>query len=166
MVGPVSDPIHALRSFLVIAVLVAWPVALLLVWLLKRHWGRKYERLGESTSEEMLAELEREYVPRRRTVIRTQTEYLPYVFECIRENIESGFEDPQVQSLLRRIDFHRPDEERNAVFVVDVGGRPSDLRLRWTRDASDRIELHVQAAPPVIEALREHKKRIPRAVVN
>lgn len=162
----VDDPIHALRIFLITSVFVAWVVAFVLWWLLKRHWNGKFDRLGESTPEEMLAELENEYVPRRHTVIRTQTEYLPYVFECIRENIERGFDDPQVQSLLQRIDLHRPDEERRAVFVIDVEGRHSDLSFRWRRDAHDRIELHVQAAPSVIEALKAQKKRIPRAAVQ
>lgn len=164
----VPDPSHvkALSNFFLIAVAVSWPLAFLLIWFLKRHWGGQYDRLGESSSEEMLDELKREYAPRKRTVIRTQTEYLPFVLECIRENIDSGLEDLQVQSLLERIERHRPDEERRAVFVVEIDGQPREVRLRWTRDASDRIELHVQAPPAVVSALKEHKKRIPKAALH
>jgi hypothetical protein len=97
-------------------------------------------------------------------VIRTQTEYLPFLFECIRENIDGGFEDPQVISLLDRVELHKPDQERSAMFTVVSAGKRSDLHMRWRRDAWDRIELRVQGAPAIIRALREHKRRIPKAV--
>jgi hypothetical protein len=118
----------------------------------------------EASSEEILAELDREFTPVRRTTIRTQTEYLPFVFECIRENIDSGFEDPQMYSLLERIEFQRPDEVRCARFTVVSGRQRSDLQMRWVRDSCDRILLRIQGAPPVIRALRDHKRHIPRAV--
>ena len=67
-------------------------------------------------------------------------------------------------SLLERIELHRPDEERGARFTVVADRRPSDLQMRWIRDSCDRILLRVQAAPPVIRALRDHKRRIPGAL--
>lgn len=131
---------------------------------LKRRWGRVYDGEKDATSEEILGELKREFTPSRRTVIRTQTEYLPFLFECIRENIDGGFEDPQMISLLDRVELHKPDQERSAMFTVVSAGKRSDLHLRWRRDAWDRIELRVQGAPHIVRALRDHKRKIPTAV--
>lgn len=142
------------------------PLAWGLVVLFKRRWGRGYDRQPEASSEEILEELDREFTPSRRTTIRTQTEYLPFLFECIRENIDSGFEDPQMYSLLERIELHRPDEERSAMFTVVAGQQRSDLHLRWVRDSCDRIMLHFQGAPGIIRALRDHQRKIPKALTG
>lgn len=158
------DPMLALSRFIYICVIVTGPVAWCLVVIFKRRSSRAYDGAMESTSEEILAELNREFNPVRRTTIRTQTEYLPFLFECIRENIDSGFEDPQMISLLERIQIHRPDQERRAMFTVVSGKQRSDLHLRWVRDSCDRILLRIQGAPKVIRALRDHQRRIPRAV--
>lgn len=160
------EPLHALSRFILICVLVAGPVAWGLIVYLKRHYGRIYDGHVESTPDEILKELDREFPTVRRTTIRTQTEYLPFLFECIRENIDSGFEDPQMISLLERIQIHRPDEERCAMFTVVSGNRQSDLHMRWVRDSCDRIELRIQGSPKVIRALRDHKRRIPRALAS
>ena len=120
----------------------------------------------EASSEEILAELDREFAPLSRTTIRTQTEYLPFLFECIRENIDSGFDDPQMISLLERIQIHRPEEERSALFTVTSGNERSLLHMHWVRDACDRIRLRIQGAPPLIRALRDYKRRIPKAVLR
>lgn len=162
----VSEPFLDLSRFIVISVLLAWPVGLGLLWFLRRRWNRYYDRLGEAPTEEILDELKSEYAPSRRTVIRTQTEYLPFVFECIRENIDGGFEDPQMLSLLERIDLHRPDEERKAMFVIESDGKRGDLHMRWTRDTCDRIVLRIQGPPHIVRALREHKRKIPKALVG
>lgn len=158
------DPTLALTRFVYLCVILTGPVAFVLVVFFKRRWGRAYDGVTESDPEEVLAELDREFTPVRRTTIRTQTEYLPFLFECIRENIDSGFEDPQMISLLERIQIHRPDQERGAMFTVVSGKQRSDLHLRWVRDSCDRILLRIQGAPKLIRALREHQKRIPRAV--
>ena len=158
------EPLQALSRFIIICVLLTGPIAWGLVVLFKNRWGRSYDGAVEASSEEILEELDREFTPSRRTTIRTQTEYLPFLFECIRENIDSGFEDPQMISLLERIQHHRPDEERCARFTVMSGRRRSDLHMRWVRDSCDRIQLHIQGSPPIIRALRDHKKRIPKAV--
>jgi len=158
------DPTLALTRFVYLCVILTGPVAFVLVVFFKRRWGRNYDGVTESDPEEVLAELDREFTPVRRTTIRTQTEYLPFLFECIRENIDSGFEDPQMISLLERIQIHRPDQERGAMFTVVSGKQRSDLHLRWVRDSCDRILLRIQGAPKLIRALREHQKRIPRAV--
>jgi hypothetical protein len=163
-VDDLMEPLLALSRFILICVLVTGPVAWALVVLFKHRWGRGYDGDVEASSEEILLELKREFIPVRRTTIRTQTEYLPFLFECIRENIDSGFEDPQVNSLLERIQLHRPDEERRAMFTVVTGRQRSDLHMRWVRDSCDRILLRIQGAPPVIRALRDHKRRIPKAV--
>lgn len=147
-----------------IAVLVGWPLALAIAWYLRRRLSRRFDRLGESTSEEVLDELDRHYPATLGIRIRTQTEYLPFVFECIREQVDSGFEDLQVRSLLQRIETHRPFEEKKAVFPIEVSQMSSDLRFQWIRDPSDRIELRIHSVPRVIRALRDHKRRIPRAV--
>ena len=160
------EPLLALSRFIFICVLVTGPIAWGLVVFFKRRWGRGYDGSVEVSSEEILKELDREFTPFRRTTIRTQTEYLPFLFECIRENIDSGFEDPQMYSLLERIEHHRPDEERSAMFTVVSGDQRSDLHLRWVRDSCDRIMLRIQGAPRIIRALRDHKRRIPKAVTG
>lgn len=160
------EPLQALSRFTYLCVILAGPVAWVLVVIFKRRWGRAYDGAVEASSEEILEELHREFTPLRRTTIRTQTEYLPFLFECIRENIDSGFEDPQMYSLLRRIESQRPDEERSARFTVVSGRQRSDLHLRWVRDSCDRILLRIQGAPAVIRALREHQRRIPGAVTS
>ena len=155
----------AISGLLGAAALTVWALLVLLGWMIRRRIMAEYERLGESSSEEMLDELESAYSPRQTVRIGTQTEYLPFVFESIREIAETGFDDKQMLSLLERIDFHRPDEVRQAVFPVVVSGKTSDLFLQWSRDASDRIQLRVTAAPKIIRALRRQKKKIPRAVL-
>lgn len=158
------EPVLALSRFFYICAFLMAPIAWVLVVYFKRRWSRGYDAAVEASSEEILEELDREFTPFRRTTIRTQTEYLPFLFECIRENIDSGFEDPQMISLLERIELHRPDEERSARFTVISDHKQSDLQLRWVRDSCDRILLRIQGAPAIIRALRDHKRRIPRAV--
>jgi hypothetical protein len=158
------EPLQALSRFCYVCAILVIPAAWGLMMLLKHRWGCGYDGAVEASSEEILAELDREFTPVRRTTIRTQTEYLPFVFECIRENIDSGFEDPQMYSLLERIELQRPDEVRCARFTVVSGCQRSDLQMRWVRDSCDRILLRIQGAPPVIRALRDHKRHIPGAV--
>lgn len=154
-----------LPTFFAVAMLAIWWLVVLLGWLMRRRMETEYERMGESSAEEMLDELETAYSPRQTVRIGTQTEYLPFVFESIREIAENGFDDKQMLSLLKRIEFHRPHEVRQAVFPIEVAGKTSDLHLRWSRDASDRIELRVTAAPKIIRALRAQKKKIPKAAL-
>lgn len=158
------EPVQALSQFCYVCGVLLIPVAGVLVVLFKRRWDRAYDGAVEASSEEILAEIDREFAPSRRTTIRTQTEYLPFLFESIRENIDSGFEDPQVISLLQRIETHKPGEERSAMFSVMTGRKRSDIHMHWVRDSCDRILLRIQGAPPVIRALRDHQRRIPKAV--
>jgi hypothetical protein len=160
------EPLQALSQFMYLCVFIGGPVGWGLVVFFKRRWGHSYDGAVEASSEEILEELDREFTPVRRTTIRTQTEYLPFLFECIRQNIDSGFEDPQMGSLLQRIELHRADEERCAMFTVVSGRQRSDLHLRWVRDSCDRILLRIQGAPRIIRALRDHQKRIPKAVMG
>lgn len=158
------DPFRELSRFIILCVILTGPVAWVMAVWLKRRFGRAYDGTQETSSEEILSEIKREFPPCRRTVIRTQTEYLPFLFECIRENIDAGFEDPQMISLLERVGFHKPAQERSAMFTVVYSGKRSDLHLRWRRDACDRIELRVQGAPHIVRALRDYKRKIPKAV--
>ena len=160
------EPLLALSKFMYLCVILAVPVAWALLVYLKHRCSRAYDGAVEASSEEILEELDREFTPVRRTTIRTQTEYLPLLCEGIRENIDSGFEDPQMISLLERIESQRPDEERSARFTVVSGSQLSDLHLRWVRDPCDRIQLRVQGAPPIIRALKAHKDRIPKALAG
>lgn len=160
------EPLQALSRFFIMSPLIVGLVAWAMVVLLKRRCNRAYDGPREASSEEILAELDREFTPCRRTTIRTQTEYLPFLFECIRENIDSGFEDPQMISLLSRIELHRPDQERSAMFTVMTGEQRSDLHLRWVRDSCDRILLRIQGSPGIIRALRDHQRKIPKAAVG
>jgi hypothetical protein len=158
------EPLHALSSFFYLCAILVGPLAWGLIVFFKHRWGRSYDGAVEPSSEEILGELDSAFTPIRNTTIRTQTEYLPFLFECIRENIDSGFEDPQVISLLERIELHRPNEERRAMFSVVSGQQRSDLHMRWVRDSCDRILLRVQGSPSVIRALRAHKRLIPKAL--
>ena len=106
--GFLMEPLLSLSRVCYVCALLMLPVAWGLVVLFKHRWGRSYDGVVEASSEEILEELHREFAPVRRTTIRTQTEYLPFLFECIRENIDSGFEDPQMASLLERIDPASP----------------------------------------------------------
>ena len=55
---PPSDyaPVSKLIIWMVV---ISWPVGIALAWFWRRRWLQRYERLGESTSEEMLDELEK-----------------------------------------------------------------------------------------------------------
>ena len=154
-----------LSVLVALAGLVLWGLVILLCWLVRRRMVQDYEKLGESTSEEILDELEKAWAPRQTVRIYTQVEYLPFVFESIREITENGFDDKQMLSLLKRIEIHRPHDVRQALFPIEVAGKRSDLHLQWSRDPSDRIELRVTAAPKIARALREQKKKIPKAVM-
>lgn len=158
------QPVQALSTFIFVCVAVTGPVAWGMWVLLKRRYDRAYENAPEASTEEILRELDREFTPSRRTTVRTQTEYLPFLLECIHKEVDSGFGETQMIWLLRRIEFHRPDEEKRAMFTVAIGKQRSDLHFRWVRDACDRILLRIQGDPDIIDALREHKKRIPRAI--
>ncbi len=160
------QPVQALSTFIFICVAVTGPVAWGMWILLKRRYDRAYENAPEASTEEILEELDREFTPSRRTTIRTQTEYLPFLLECIRGKIDSGFGETQMIWLLRRIEFHRPDEERRAMFTVTRGKERSYLHFSWVRDSCDRILLRIQGAPAIIQALREHKRRIPKALAG
>ena len=99
MGSPVS-----LSIFVALVGLVLWGLVIMLCWLVRRRIVREYEQLGESTSEEMLDELAHAWAPRQVVRIHTQVEYLPFVFESIREIAENGFDDKQMLSLLSRIE--------------------------------------------------------------
>lgn len=158
-----DDASSDLSTFLIAGVIVVWPTALLLTWLMRRRCAQKIERLGECSSEEMLEELDSAFAPQGKVTIRTQTEYLPFLIEAIREQIDQGLDDQQVRSLIERIDHQRPHHERRAVFPVESHGVTNNLSLEWVRDDEDRIEFKVRAAPDIVRALKKHKKTIPRA---
>ncbi len=159
-----SIPDH-LPSLLIGAVIGAWLLAIVGIVLMRWHYNRRLDRIGESSSEEMIDELETVYKPVPRIRIQTQTEYLPFVIERIRENIDSGLDDDQVQLLLERIENHRLGDERQAIFPIESLNVPSDLRLSWTCDASHRIDLRVQGDPSIIRALDDLRKNIPKAAI-
>lgn len=149
----------------------AMPVCVLLGvglgWYLTHRWHQKIERLGEaSSSREMLEEMKAAFVPRKTVEIRTQTEYLPFLFECIIENVDSGFGAKQVKMLLERIQIHKPHDVRNAIFPIEIGGVSSDLDFQWARDRQDRIQIFILADPKVARALKRHSRTIPSAVVG
>lgn len=150
-------------SLFIGAVIGAWLMAIVGILIMRWYYSRRFERLGEASSEEIIGELENAYSAAPTVRIRTQTEYLPFVIETIRENIDSGLGEDQVQLLLARIENHRLGDERHAIFPVESLHRSSDLRLNWTCDASHRIDLRVQGDPRIIAALRNLKKKIPKA---
>ena len=95
-------------------------------WILARALERRYYRGKQGSSEEILDGLELAYTPRRGIEIRTPTEYLPFVFGCILENVDSGFEDRQVRHLLDRTKLvSEPSGAITAAAVLAGLVRPS-----------------------------------------
>ena len=135
-------------------------------WFLARAMEKRYDRGKLSSSDEILDELELAYTPRRGIEIRTPAEYLPFVFGCILENVDSGFEDRQVRTLLDRIVEEQPHLPRKALIPVKVSGVRSEIDLQWSRDNEDRVRLFVLAAPKVIRALKKQSKTIPRPLMG
>ena len=135
-------------------------------WFLARAMEKRYDRGKLSSSDEILDELELAYTPRRGIEIRTPAEYLPFVFGCILENVDSGFEDRQVRTLLDRIVEEQPHLTRKALIPVKVSGVRSEIDLQWSRDNEDRVRLFVLAAPKVMRALRKQARSIPRALMG
>lgn len=162
-----TDAPKYLSWFLFIAVASAWPLGIGL-YLLLRHLAEKrmhrLEHPDDLTSEEMLNELRYGFIHRRQIVVRTQTEYLPFLIERIRESIDRGLGDEQVKSLLERIDLHKPHTRQKAMFPIECEGISSDLVLEWVRDDADRIELTVWAVKPVARAVKRFAAGIPKAV--
>lgn len=149
--------------FLVITVVVSWVVGGTLFWWLRRRALNRLDRMEESTSEEMLEELDKAWKPRPAITIRTQTEYLPFLVESIREVIDRGLDDDQVICLQERFEHSRPNESRTATFTVETRGQADTICFDWRRDDSDRIELRVRAAPAIVRALKAHRRKIPKA---
>ncbi len=159
-----EEPLKDLSRFILICVALAGPVAWGLAVFFKRRAGKAYDAEVPSSPGEVIDELRREFPPLGRTVIRTQAEYLPFLFERIRETIDEGLDDEKTRSLLDRIERHRPGEERRAVFPVTEGGKRCDMHLRWTRDGWNRVELHIQASPAIIRELKRFKRQIPKSL--
>ncbi len=130
-------------------------------WFLARALEKRYDRARLSSSDEILDELELACTPRRGIEIRTPTEYLPFVFGCILDNVDSGFEDRQVRTLLDRIAEETTHAARKALIPVKISGVRSEIDLQWSRDAGDGVRLFVLAAPKVIRALKKQSKSIP-----
>lgn len=159
------DAPGSLSRFLIVAVLVAWPVGIGL-WLLLRHLAERRQQQLENpeslTTTELLDELEHGFIPRQRLKFRTTTEYLPFLLERIRENIDLGITEDQAAALLDRQAHSKPGEIRRAMFTVECEGITSDLLFEWVRDEADRIALEVTAVPPIARALRDFRKTIPK----
>ena len=151
-------------AYLILPALVG--CGLVVGWFLARAMEKRYDRGKLSSSDEILDELELAYTPRRGIEIRTPAEYLPFVFGCILENVDSGFEDRQVRTLLDRIVEEQPHLTRKALIPVKVSGVRSEIDLQWSRDNEDRVRLFVLAAPKVIRALKKQSKTIPRPLMG
>ncbi|MBB5352181.1 hypothetical protein HNR46_002424 [Haloferula luteola] len=152
-----------------LAVLGFWGLGLGLYFLLKHRAERQLreaEHPDSLTSEELLDELRHGFIQRRKVTVRTHTEYLPFLIERIRETIDRGLGDDQVQSLLERIDLHKPGTHQKAMFPIECDGISSDLMLEWIRDSADRIELTIWAMRPVAKAVKKFAAGIPRAIPN
>jgi hypothetical protein len=155
-----------LSRFLTLLAVCAWPLGIAAVFGLRKLYHRRLDRLehpASLTSDELLEDLRHAFLKLQTVTLHTQTEYLPYLIERIREIIDRGLAETQVQTLLVRIDQHRPGEIRKAVFPIECEGVSSDLRMVWVRDEADRITIEITAIPRVIRALKEFRKSIPKA---
>ena len=159
-----SDGPTLLSRALIIIAACSWPLAIGGVFLVRRLAARRLDQLEHPdslTREELLEDLRHGFLKRHTITLHTQTEYLPFLIESIRETIDRGLSETQVQTLLVRIDHHRPGDIRNAVFPVECEGISSDLNFVWVRDSADRITIEITAIPRVIRALRRFRKSIP-----
>jgi hypothetical protein len=129
-------------------------------WIFARWLESQYDRGYEASSEELLDELEMAYSSRRSFEIYTASEYLPQVFGCMLEKIDSGFREKHARHMVQRIEARGPS---TALYPVRVNGIRSELELQWSHDSEDRIRLLVLAVPTVIRALKREAKRLPRA---
>ena len=67
------EPVLDLSRFCYFCAFLMAPAAWVLTVIFKHRWCSGYDRAVEASSEEVLAELDREYPACRRTTIRTQT---------------------------------------------------------------------------------------------
>lgn len=128
-------------------------------WMIARWLEKRYDRGNEASSEELLDELEMAYSSRRSFEIHAPPEYLPQVFGCMLDKIDSGFGEKHARQMLQRIESRGPS---NALYPIRVNGIRSELELQWTREGDGRIRLLVLAVPKVIRALKREAKRLPR----
>lgn len=131
-------------------------------WILALWLERRYDRTDPASSEELLDELETASTPRRSLEIRAISDDLPPVFDCIVEQVDTGFGPRQSKRLIQRIRAHRHRGIRSALFLVRVNGVRCDLDFHWTRDPEDQIRLMVLAVPKIIRALKRQHKTGPR----
>ena len=131
-------------------------------WILALWLERRYDRTDPASSEELLDELETASTPRRSLEIRALPEELPQLFDCIVDQVDTGFGPRQSRRLIQRIRAHRHRGIRSALFLVRVNGVRCDLDFHWTRDPKDQIRMMVLAVPKIIRALKRHHKGGPR----
>lgn len=128
-------------------------------WLVARWLERHYDRANKASSEELLDELEMAYTSRRSFEVRVAPQYLPQVFDCMVEQIDSGFGEKHARQMVQRIESQGP---RNALYPIRVNGIRTELELQWNRDAGGHVRLVVLAVPKVIRALKRFLKERPR----
>ncbi len=128
-------------------------------WLIARWLERRYDRGNKASSEELLDELEMAYSSRRSFEVRIPPPLLPEVFDCMVEQIDSGFGEKHARQMVQRIESQGP---RNALYPIRVNGVRTELELQWNRDAMGNVRLVVLAVPKVIRALKRFSKELPR----
>lgn len=147
--------------FILPAILVG---GLVFGWIFARWLETRYDRVNQASSEELLDELETAYGLRRSSIeLRTPFEFLPRVFGCMLDKIDSGFGEKHARQMIQRIETPGP---RHALYPIRVNGIRSELELQWSRDADGRVRLLVLAVPNVIRALKRQAKRLPRPVAD
>ena len=128
-------------------------------WLIAHWLERRYDRVNKASSEELLDELEMAYSSRRSFEVRVLPQLLPQLFDCMVEQIDSGFGEKHARQMVQRIGSHGP---RNALYPVRVNGIRTELELQWNRDSGGHVRLVVLAVPKVIRALKRFTKERPR----
>ncbi len=88
-------------------------------------------------------------------------EYLPIVLDNLRALIEKGLERRHTESLRYRIENHRRNEIRTAVYPVTYNGTETDLHLQWRCPRQDEVSFFVIGLPELVNDLRTSLKKVP-----
>ncbi|MCW1922438.1 hypothetical protein OKA05_07720 [Luteolibacter arcticus] len=127
-------------------------------WIFARWLERRLDRSRNSSSEELLDELETACTPRRSFEIRVRPDHLKPFLSCVAEQVESGFSVRHARHLLGRILSLRDHMVRHTWYSVKVNGIRTNLDLQWSRDSDGRIRLLVLAVPKIIRELKKQAK--------
>lgn len=130
-------------------------------WILARWLESRFDRKADAGSDQILDAMEMAHASRHSIEIHTRTEHLPRIFNCIRDQVDSGFGARDARHLAHRITRSRRLAGQISLLPVRIHGIRSDLDIQWSRDASSRVRLVILAAPKIIRSLKRQTRHHP-----